>query len=493
MNRSLSLLFLLCGAGAMRANDVSGISYFNVRPVQADIMQQNLLPDQATDTGRVLRMKGIQATAFFGQSTAAEELGKYFGIGGKSELTVKEDGPDVGVPASELSQDILALNFNLDTADAGFHSTIKFRPQQTFAGVGLSGRMHFRDCYWFQVEAPIVYVKNNMHLTETIINNGGGATQATGFGGLPDVSTMKDAFKQAGMLYGKIDGAQSKTGLADLTLKVGYDNPFLNRKDLFMNMFVGVVLPTGNKPKAVYMFEPIYGNGGHTAFMMGSHGEVDLGKFKQGKLWLSWNAHTQYLFQNTQKRSFDLKLNGQWSRYLSMYETQAKRVAGTAANATFGINLLTQDAKVTPGYSGTFDTMLSYVGSKYYGGVGYSTFIRQAEKVELAKAWQYTEASITAYDLTADDMNRFRTIGTAYADLDETDDALLAPIAEIDIDVNSAAHPSSVSHMVHANLGYHDKTRRYPFIVEAGASYEFSRQKTALNRWALSASARVSF
>ena len=67
MNRSLSLLFLLCGAGAMRANDVSGISYFNVRPVQADIVQQNsLLPDQVTETGRVLRMKGMQATAFFG-------------------------------------------------------------------------------------------------------------------------------------------------------------------------------------------------------------------------------------------------------------------------------------------------------------------------------------------------------------------------------------------------------------------------------------------
>lgn len=66
MNRSLSLLFLLCGAGAMRANDVSGISYFNVRPVQSHPMQQNLLVDQATDTGRVLRMKGIQATAFLG-------------------------------------------------------------------------------------------------------------------------------------------------------------------------------------------------------------------------------------------------------------------------------------------------------------------------------------------------------------------------------------------------------------------------------------------
>jgi hypothetical protein len=47
--------------------------------------------------------------------------------------------------------------------------------------------------------------------------------------------------------------------------------------------------------------------------------------------------------------------------------------------------------------------------------------------------------------------------------------------------------------MVHGNFGYHNKTRKYPFVLEAGASYEFSRQNTALNRWALSASARVSF
>ncbi|MFS8507113.1 MAG: hypothetical protein LVQ75_03220 [Candidatus Babeliales bacterium] len=492
MNRSLSLLFLLCGAGAMRANDVSGISYFNVRPVQSHPMQQNLLVDQATDTGRVSRMKGVQATVFFGQSTAADELGKYFGIGGKSELTVKENTPTTDT-SEELAQDILSLNLNLNTNDGAFHSTIKFRPQQTFGGVGLSARMHFRDCYWLMVEAPIVSVKNNMHLTETIINNGGGVTGGAGLNNFTSATTMKDAFKQAGMLYGKIDGAQTATGLADLTIKFGYDNPFLNRKDLFMNMFVGAVLPTGNKPKAVYMFEPIYGNGGHAAFMMGSHGEVDLGKFKQGKLWLSWSAHTQYLFENTQKRSFDLKLNGPWSRYLSMFETQAKRAAAGVTNATWGINLLTQDAKVTPGYSGTFDTMISYMGSKYYGGVGYSTFVRQAEKVELAKAWQYTEASITAYDQAGDDINRFRTIGTAYTDLDQDTVTTLLPIGEIDIDLNSAAHPSSVSHMVHANLGYHDKTRRYPFIVESGASYEFSRQNTAMSRWAVWANVRVSF
>ena len=492
MNKYLSLLFLLCGAGAIRANDVSGISYFNVRPFQSHPMQQNLLVDQATETGRVLRMKGVQATVFFGQSTAADELGKYFGIGGKSELTVKEDNALALAPATEFAQDVLALNFNLDTNANGFHSIIKFRPQQTFGGVGLSARMHFRDCYWLMVEAPIVHVKNNMHLTETIINNGGGAAQGTGFGGLPDVSTMKDAFKQVGMLYGKIDGAQSATGLADLTLKLGYDNPFLNRKDLFMNMFVGVVLPTGNKPKAVYMFEPIYGNGGHAAFMMGSHGEVDLGKFKQGKLWLSWSAHTQYLFQNTQKRSFDLKFNGQWSRYLSMFENLAKNDAGGAANATFGINLLTQDAKVTPGYSGTFDTAISYIGAKYYGGAGYSTFIRQAEKVELAKAWQHTDASITDYGVNGEATNRFRTIGTDFSDLNEAL-ANRVTISEIDIDLNSAAHPSSVSHMVHANLGYHNKTRSYPFIVESGASYEFSRQNTAMSRWALWANVRVSF
>jgi hypothetical protein len=484
-------LIALVGAGSICANDVSR-SYFNVRPYQPHVVTQNLIVDQATDTGRVLRMKGLEASIFVGQSTEAEELAKYFFFDGKDELIVREDDP--GTDAAELTQDILSLNFNLDTTSEGFHSTIKVRPQQTFYGVTLSGRVHFRDKFWFAVEAPIIHVKNDMTLTENIVTTGGGTSSDAGIDSNTVTGTMKDAFKTAGMKYGKIDGSQSKTRLADLTLKFGYDSPRLNRKDLFMNMHVGIVLPTGNKAEGVYMFEPICGNGGHAAFMLGSNGQVHLRKFKDGNLWMSWGAQTQYLFQNTQKRSFDLKLNGPWSRYLSMFETAAKRTTGTIASGTWGINILTQDAKVTPGYTGTFDTGISYIGEKYTLGAGYSTFIRQSEKVELAKAWAFTEATIASYEFpAANNTNRFRGIGTEYVDLDQTTAATAIAIKEGDIDLGSAAHPASVSQMLQLTAGYHHPCNKRPYVLEAGASYEFSRQNTAMSRWGIWAKYRISF
>lgn len=484
----------LLGAESLCANDVSR-SYFNVRPFQPQVVSQNLLVDQAKDTGRVLRMTGIEATVFGGQSAREEDLAKYFFFDGKTELTVKEDQP--GTAATELTQDILSLNFNLDAANAGFHSNIKIAPKQTFFGVGLSARWHFRENYWFMIEAPIVHVKNDMQLTENIIAAAGGASGVAGINNKTELGTMKNAFKQAGMLYGKIDGPQKETRLADLTLKAGYDSPLLNRKDLYMTSYLGLVLPTGNKAKAEYMFEPICGNGGHFAFMFGSKGELELRKFKSGKLWLSWGAETQYLFENTQKRSFDLLLNGPWSRYLSMYQTTAKQAAGNGVtDAEFGINLMTLDAKVTPGYNGAFNTALNFVGEKYYGSLGYTTFVRQAEKVALKNAFPYTEATITAYDFADDEgnvTNRFRKIGTDYSELDSDELATHVALKEADIDLGSAAHPGNISYMVNMNMGYHHSCQKRPYIVEGGASYEFSRQNTALSRWGLYGKLRVSF
>jgi hypothetical protein len=297
---------------------------------------------------------------------------------------------------------------------------------------------------------------------------------------------MTNAFKQTAMKYGRIDGAQSKTRLADLTLKVGYDSPILNRTDLYMTSFVGLILPTGNKPQAVYMFEPICGNGGHAGFMMGNRGEIDIKNYKDGKFLMSWGVESQYLFQNTQKRSFDLKLNGAWSRYLSMCETTAALTVGGAANTTFGINLLTQDSKVTPGYNGTVHSGLTYVHKTWHVGVSYSTFMRQAENIELADGWTFPEATITDYGYgVGDNSNRFRRIGSSITDLDQTTLATAIAIRESDINLNSAAHPAAVSHTIALVGGTHHSCKNRPYLVEGGTSYEFSRQNTALNRWGM--------
>ena len=493
MKKTLQLgIFAFLGVISLHANDLSR-SFFSVRPyAQSPFLAiQNAVIEQATDTGRVLKMKGFHIYGIYSKSVRSDELSRYFMFDSKTELVVKETAP--ATDATELDQDILSLNFNLDAANAGFHSTLTMEPQQTVYGAGLNFRMYFREKFWLAVEAPVVHVKNNLKLTEKVLTVAGGAGTATGLDGDTVVGTMTDAFKQAGLKYGKIDGEQNKTRLADVIVKFGYDSPELNRKDLYITSYLGAILPTGNKPRAVYMFEAICGNGGHAGLMFGNHGELHLRKFKSGNLWMSWGMETQYLFENTQKRSFDLKQNGPWSRYLSMYETTAKRNAGGASQATRGINLLTLDTKVTPGYNGNFNTGINFIHKKWHLGLNYTTYIRKAEHLELKTGWASTEATITEYDFTGDDTNRFRRIGTSFADLDQTDTANAIAIKEADLDINSAAHPANVSHMLALNIGKYHSCQNRPYNIEGGASYEFSRQNTALNRWGIWARLHVSF
>jgi len=484
MKHTLKLgLCALVSAGSLMSNDVSG-SFFSVRPFtqNSHFAVQNAPVDQARSTGRALKMTSLQAIPFASSSTNAADLAQYFFFDGKKELIVKEALPTTDV--MEFNQDVLAADFNIATAGDALHNAVTIKPQQTVYGVALNARRYFGEKLWIGVEAPLMHVKNNMNLKERVVETSTLAAGA-GIGGAALVGTMTDAFKQTAMEYGRIDGDKSKTRLADLTFKVGYDSPMLNRKDLYMTSFVGLILPTGNKPKGIYMFEPICGNGGHAGIMLGNRGEIDIKDFKSGKFLMNWGVESQYLFQNTQKRSFDLKLNGPWSRYLSMYKTTAALNAGGAANATFGTNLLTLDSNVTPGYNGTVYSGLTYVNEKWHIAASYSTHIRQAEQIELASAWQHTQATIAAYGFTAGDSNRFRKTGKSFTGLDQPTIDTATPIKQSDIDLNSAAHRAAVSNTIALVGGMHHSCQNRPYLVEGGTSYEFSRQNTALNRWGM--------
>lgn len=458
---------------------------------------QSPLIENAHDNGRAVKMKNFETFIFGSQSTRAKELAKYFFFDGNTQLIARSN-LGLGSSAEQNAQNLLTQNFNIAVVNNivgdSFHSTIAILPQQSIFGVGFALRRHFREYFWACVEVPIVHVRNNLKLVETVIDNGGGGTGAVGFQGNPSVANMDEAFRQAGMLYGKIDGAQKKTGVPDVTIRLGYDA--IDRKDLYVSPYIGLMLPTSNKPKAVYMFEPITGNGGHLGLMIGTRGELDNRKFCDGRLWWSWYVESRYLLENTQKRSFDLYPNGPWSRYLSVWPNAAAQAAGGVANADFGINYLTQDCKVTPGLTLTISNQLTYVGTMWNAGLGYNTYVRQAEKIKLATAW--TEGPmITDLDFGAGggggaNINAMRSIGNELVFEDETFAQGPALIKESQINLGSAAHPSAVSHMGYGVIGIYCPCKR-PRTYQAGVSYEFSRQNTAVNRWGVWGTMQISF
>ena len=482
MNKIVSLsLLLLIGSEALQANDVSG-SYFSVRPVnQQDIFGvQSAVVEQAGSIGRAVRQTGMTIQGFYSRSMRSDELARYFLFNNKTSLRVKEATPTTHL--TEIGQDVLAANFNISTNAGTFDSTIEMAPRQATYGAQFNIRKYFHHDWWVALEVPVMHVSNDLNLTETVSVTGGKVATGNGIEGDAYVATIKDAFKQDGLKYGKIDGRQKLTRAGDIVVKFGYDCPKFNREDLYITTYGSVIVPAGNKATGEYMFEPIVGNGGHLALQFGTRGDVlREHSYKNGQIWYSWGIESQYLFKNTQKRSFDLYQNGPWSRYLPVYATAAQRTTGGVASATYAINLLTCDTEVTPGFSGRITTAINFVADKWYMGASYESHLMKAEKLKLADAWEHTEATIADYQFQAATTNRFRSIGTALVNDDET--SAHATIKEADINLNSAAHPAAISHVISARIGRQNKCKKCPFQLELGGNLEFSRQNTALSRW----------
>lgn len=511
-------LALLCLGTKGYANDVYSHTYFSPLPQTPLItnLTQNLLVDQAHDEGRVLNKRNVQLAVFGGKSVNTTALRDYFLFDGKQSLLMRENPVQNGGSGNNAigdTQDLIGSDFNIQTVGGAQSSSITMNPQQTCVGASVSVRVPLNERWWATVEIPVLHVRNDLDLVETFSANGVSQPQVNANGLInpltgensPCVATMTQAFKQSGMLYGRIDGIQKVTRIADLTLKVGYD--IIDRTDEYMSVYGGLIFPTGNKPQGVYMFEAIAGNGGHAGIQAGLYGQVRLQENPKASVWFGWTFESNYLFTNTQKRSFDL-YDRPWSRYLQVFKNESDRITENALQITpkmrtWGVNYFTQDVKVTPGYLGNFNLFASCQGDKWTGTFGMNTTVRQAEKVHLVNQWQQgpeiaalplygagnnfagaTESlrNISVLPNAGDQFGSFSvsiTPGNAY-------------VQSSDLDLESAAHPAARSHTLYTNLGYYRKVL-HPQYFELSGSYEFATQNVVLNRWMVSMKFQIAF
>lgn len=492
MNRhiKLALGLLLCSPGL--SADVYSHTFFSTRPQNEPWtrLTDTLVINQYHQNGRAINEMSLQATLFGGKSRNWDALRNFFLFDGLQQLNVNEVVPSIANTAtglaSNLAQNIVSDNFNVSTVMGTQSSTITVYPKQTFVGAALSFRSPLRETWWFSIELPLIHVKNSMTLVETYTYTPYAATasvagfySSSGEEFLP-VATMTQAFSQVGMLYGKIDGAQTKTGVADLTVMLGCD--IINHVDMYLSPYGGVVFPTGNKPKAIYMFEPIVGNNHHFGLLGGLTSYVAIAESNDGKAWVGGSVNARYLFANTQRRLVDLK-NRPWSRYLSMYENETARLAN---QVTFGANLLAQELRVKPGFSADVDLNFTYVGDCWQATLGVNTVMANAEQLHLANEWQLGPqiASLTDDSYTSP----LRGIGNNLGpNLNQTN-----YIQESDLDLLSAAHPAYVAHTLFITFGNQIVTD-HPYTYNVGGAYEFTKNNAVMNRWTLFGTAQINF
>ena len=488
--RIYAIVFLLLHACSY-AEDISGNSVF-VDFENFDLYSTtgyNLIVNQQHEKGHVLNKPEISASIFGGKTIkeSSSDLNKFFLFNGKKQLTVKETIP--GSAVAELAQDILSGDFNIETVDGGHDSTISFNPKQSRIGFVLSLRIPFHEKYWFNIDAPFMHKKQSLELKEVHVGALSNVDNSAAFrGALTRINSMFEAFRQTGLEYGRIDGAQKKDGLADLKLRIGRNT--YNREDLFVSQYVGVVIPTGNRRTAKYVWEPMIGNGHHVGIDWGNTIQICAYEAKRCNWWVTNAITGQYLFENTQKRSLDLN-NGPWTRYLAMYANAADLSTDTKS---FGINLMTKDVNVSPGVSFNIASQLSVVSENWNINVGVINRFRQAETIELTEEWvegpQIANIGILAAVGTGEVIpSRKMGRGFDVANLQSTSSIF---IKESDINLNSAAHPNVFVSTLHGSIAYFNDGKT-PQNYEFGGSVDTSRQNSAIDRWSLYGKLLVSF
>jgi hypothetical protein len=459
----------------------------------------------------------LDIVVYGGQSTNPDQLAAYFLPGCKQRLAVSEllnPTAAAATPASEYA-DIMAQHFNIVTVDGsqltptgGFRSDVCFRARHSEAGVGLHWKQGFlfnndKSKWWYlDINLPLTWVKNKMEIGETIISDGGGVNEA--LSNDPAVVDMTTAFRQAGWRFGKIDCRCNRTkfGVADIELKFGRQwwSDCCNAAG-----YIGVLIPTGNRPNGCYVFEPVVGHGGSAALMFGSEGGYEIWSSCNNNWHLSWAwaAQGMYLFGRCQTRSFDLK-NKPWSRYQEVYANQAQAAEAAALGglgtrgqylSTPGINVFTQCMKVTPGvWSNATTSFIVESECGFAGELGYNLLARQSECVDL----NWTEGPALKHTFGSGQTTVVRDITPSpYLNGAATVVALenydYSVIHKADLDLQSAAHPAGLVHLVYGSLGWVYDCK-FPSYFTVGGSYEFPyHDYSVMKRWTVWGKVGVTF
>lgn len=509
-------------------------TFFSVRPpfLPGSVERQGATHDVFRDY--CTRERSVfSVTPFGGRSTCSDKLASYFLPFGKSEVICGELGSRA---VKDETADVVANYFNVltdkydpaadsifnDTTGIGnwtFESRLRFEPVHEYFGLGLLYHRHLSanldKGLWFELAMPIVFVKNDMGLCEKIICPGSsGASKGSFFKNVKNPPrNMREALASGKFFYGKIDECESKTGkwgISDIEFRLGYI--FLHEPRAFICSYLGILVPTGNKPTGEYVFEKIVGPNGHAGFFLGS--EWAMRVWQNERDWFAFHLETvgTLWLDNQQVRSIDLR-GKPWSRYIWAYRSALKETPIIP-----GINLFTRSVWVNRGPSRDLNVAGVVAISNLQGEAGYHFNASETERIRLAKPWPsnvaltglWTGKNIFWNSSEPQHISRNnQTINESLRILndcpwfepakDPNPDAWYVTqdtyrqLGQDQLDFDSGAHPATISHTLYLALSYYWQEATYPGFVSFGGGYEFGRGDHVMDRLQLWMQAGVSF
>lgn len=397
------------------------------------------------------------------------------------------------------SNDILADYFGLSPK---FQSTVCVDPSIMNAIFELSFYFGFDEWVpglYFQAFAPAVWTQWKVGLDEVVLNSGSDAPYPDGYMDGDAIAAPLQCFSSAftgnttygqmttPLKYGKICGAQSKGGLSDLIMILGYD--IVNRERGRVGLQARLGVPTGSRPDSEYFFEPIVGNGKHWELGVGVEGKALL--WEQGGVqeWsLFSNLYLSHLFKTRQRRSFDLCANGFGSRFVLAKEFDAS--AAYIQKLVPAINITSLCCDVAVNIQAEFLAMFGYTHKGFVFDIGYNGWIRSEEKIGLRECITEEKYALKGIQNVAGvggfTSNKTQSTATLNGNPFSTQSAVADTVSPVffgtkDINVRSAASPLVVTHKIFVNFSHSwkksDKDHIVPFLG-GGSSIEFEGVNT---------------
>lgn len=459
----------------------TGRTFFMPRPIQQDIVLQKVSSHEFVKnfTGNFK----ILGTTFYKESTNSSDLAKYFFPGNKTELTIQ--GPGVaGTP--DISSSWLAITDDQENFIENFSSKIKINPKQQSFGLNLQlfKNLNFiNKRIIISASFPFMQVQTDLNFNEY--------DKSVQLEKLPlDISNKflaanaTEAFDHSLLHYAKLkDGVQKLAGLADIKLALEGLLKINSRVDI--NVSVYGVIPTGYKPRMKYLFEPIVGNGKH--FGLGANTTIDIKiwKHKNKKIKLIGGIDYQYLFENDNKRTFDLIKNGSWSRYLD-----ARRDGGLGfVDLT---NITTLNVDVTPRSNiNSFLTFL-YKHKHFSLQLGYNLWWRNSEKLKLKENLDEIYAITGISTIIGFNPKAYYLNATIKDNGINHPNNAFSAITKDDLNLASGRISEALSNKFSLNIGFDGKISNSKYWINAGSSYEIASKNSALSMWELNLQTGIS-
>lgn len=422
----------------------------------------------------------LSAQTSYGQSMHGDKFAGYFTPNGTASVVF---GPR-NASGTHANVDVFGLNFNLESAS--FKSTVTFDPKVTnwSTNFGLFADLaNWVEGLYVKAHLPLQYIKNDLQLSEVsttasaaaftndAVNNGTpSVVYTTAVAALKGDKTVGDVLQVR--KYGKVDGARHATKLSDATVALGYD--FVRSENGHFGVSVGGLFGLGGKPKAEYMFEPVFGNAGRHGVFGAVDGHASLWSSDDDKeLTVHLDGKAGYIFANSQLRSYDLTASGKWSRYLAVRKIGT---IGAADNTYYGgidnmINVGTLHAKIGDYVNYDANLLFNFQYNNFDFQLGYTFAGHSKEKhksfvddfsgtyiisdpnnaINVSSGAKDTDSTAVSGSTFTPISGNVTGVPTAVEVVTGTTTAL---IAESWLDKDSVLSPSTMSHAVVGGLNY---------------------------------------